>query len=236
MRKEPYMVGDFVHVYNRGNRKQPIVLDLKDQWRFLLMLRYFNDEYSPMNIFREINALWKSDFYGSFEWSASWPDHKPLVNIVCFTLVPNHYHFILEEIADGGITKFMRKLGTGMTNYFNTKYKESGRLFQGAFKAKRIDTENYLSYLTVYIQVKNVFELYPGGIKKAMENFEDAFEWAVKYPYCSLADYAGNRNSPIIEKSIAGDMFPSVEEYREFAKKCMFDMNLDDKLSKLIFD
>ena len=157
MRKELYTVGDFVHVYNRGNRKQQIVLDSKDQWRFLLMLRYFNDEYSSPNPLRD---LLKSDSNRSFDWPASWPSHKPLVNIVCFTLMPNHYHLILEEIAEGDITKFMRKLGTGMTNYFNTKYKESGRLFQGAFKAKRIDTDNYLSYLTAYIQVKNVFELY----------------------------------------------------------------------------
>jgi putative transposase len=199
------------------------------------MLRYFNDKYSSANTFREINDLWKSDFHKSFDWPAGWPAHKPLVNIVCFVLMPNHYHFILEEIVDGGITRFMRKLGTGMTNYFNTKYKESGRLFQGAFKAKTISSDNYLSFLTVYINVKNVFELYAGGIKKAMEEFDDAFRWAIEYPYSSLADYADNRNSPIIEKSIAGNMFSSAKEYREFVKQCMLDINLDDKLGKLIF-
>ncbi|OGZ79590.1 MAG: hypothetical protein A2528_01825 [Candidatus Staskawiczbacteria bacterium RIFOXYD2_FULL_37_9] len=233
MRKEPYTVGDFIHVYNRGNRKQPIVLDTKDQWRFLLMLRYFNDEHSSSNPLR---YLLKSDFNRAFEWPPDWPAHKPLVNIVCFTLMPNHYHLILEEISEGGITKFMRKFGTGMTNYFNTKHKESGRLFQGAFKAKRIDAENYLSYLTVYIQVKNVFELYAGGIKKAVNNFDDAFRWAVEYPYSSLADYADNRNSPIVEKSVAGGMFSSVGEYRNFSKQCMLNMNLQDKLGDLAFE
>lgn len=180
--------------------------------------------------------LWKSDFHRSFDWPANWPSHKPLVNIVCFALMPNHYHLILEEIVDGGITKFMRKLGTGMTNYFNTKYKESGRLFQGAFKAKTISSDNYLSFLNVYINVKNTFELYPGGIKKAISDFDTAFEWAVKYPYCSLADYTGNRNSPIIEKSILADMFSSLEEYKAFAKDCMLNMNLEDKLGNFTFD
>ena len=60
----------------------------------------------------------------------------------------------------------MRKLGTGMTNYFNTKYQESGRLFQGAYKARTVNNDEYLNTLSVYIQVKNLFEIYPKGFKK----------------------------------------------------------------------
>ena len=45
MRKEPFFVGDIVHVFNRGNSKQEIVRDDKDRKRFIQMLYYFNDEY-----------------------------------------------------------------------------------------------------------------------------------------------------------------------------------------------
>ena len=94
----------------------------------------------------------------------------------------------------------------------------------------------YFQYLSVYIQVKNIFELYPGGIQKAMEEFDKAYEWAVKYPYCSLADYAGNRNSPIIDKDILGEMFSKPEDYKEFARQCLLGMNLENKLGNLIIE
>ena len=239
MRKEPYNIGDFLHVYNRGNRKQPIVLDVRDSWRFLLAFRYFNDEYSSPVIFREIGDLWKSDFHRSGEglpWPKNWPRHKPLVNILCFSIMNNHYHLVLEEITAGGVTKFMRKIGTGMTNYFNAKYKESGRLFQGAFKSKRIDSDNYLSFLSVYVHLKNPLELYPGGLKKAVSEIDTAIKWVTDDPYNSFADYGSNRNSPIIKKSFLGDMFSSPKEYTAFAKDCMLNINLEDKVGKFAFD
>ncbi len=225
-----------MHVYNRGNRKEPIVLDSKDRWRFLQMLRYFNDEYSPPNVFRTLRELWKSDFYKRLDWPVGWPEHRPLVKILVFALMENHFHLLLREIHKGGITMFMRKLGTGMTNYFNTKYEETGRLFQGAYKAKIVDEAKYLDYVSVYIQVKNPFELYPGGLERALQEFNKGFEWAIRYPYCSLADYAAGRNSPIIDKDLFVGTSSDPNEYREFAKDCMLHMNLDERLAKLKFD
>lgn len=123
----------------------------------------------------------------------------------------------------------MKRIGTGMGTYFNTKYDEVGRLFQGPYKSKVVEEEIYLQYLSVYIQVKNVFELYPGGYEKAIKEFDKAYEWAIQYPYCSLADYAGNRNSPIVDKDILGELFTSPEKYKEFARQCLARVNLDEK-------
>ena len=263
MRVEPYEVGSFVHIYNQGNRKQPIVLNEKDKWRFLLMLRYFNDEYSPHEFSKELKTLIinKSSKGGGSgkpasplggeagfppsdkpfqelrDWPQGWPTHEPLVNIICFALMENHYHLILEEIKQGGVTRFMHKIGTGMTNYFNAKYEESGRLFRGPYKSKTIDKDEYLSYLSVYIQVKNPFEKYPkGGIERAIKEFDQAFDWALKDPYNSLAEYAGSRQSPIIKKSVLGKMFPSPQEYRDFAKQCILGMNFEQKIDHLIIE
>jgi len=131
---------------------------------------------------------------------------------------------------------FMRKLGTGMTNYFNTKYQEKGRLFQGAYKARLIDSDIYLKYLSVYIQVKNPFELYRGGLEKAAKEFDRAFDFAIDYPYCSLADYAGDRESPIIDKDLLGDLFPSKKDYKKFARECILRMSLEKRLGDLAID
>ncbi len=203
------------------------------------MLRYFNDEYSPFNIFRQLDNMWKSDFHGSkpLLWPSHWPERKPLVRISVFTLMNNHYHLLLQQLRDGGITKFIRKLNTGMAKFFNTKYKQTGSLFQGKYKAKVIDQDIYLMYLSVYIQVKNVFERYPeGGLSGALKNFDRAYNWAIQDPFTSLGDYAGKRNSPIIDKGVLKELFDSPEKYKEFAKQCMLKDNLDEKLNKLKID
>lgn len=131
---------------------------------------------------------------------------------------------------------FMKKLGDGMTGYFNLKHKETGRLFQGPYKSKIISEEIYFQYLSVYVQVKNVLELYPGGYERALQEFDKAYEWAIKYPYCSLADYAGERNSPIIDKDILGEFFSNPQKYKEFARQCLEQINLDEKLGKLALE
>ena len=121
----------------------------------------------------------------------------------------------------------MRKLGTGMTNYFNIKYQESGRLFQGAYKARTVNNDEYLKYLSVYIQVKNLFEIYPKGFKKALQEFDKAFDWAVQYPFSSLSVYnlnKANNTSSIITKDILSEIFPNTHGYKEFSKDCIVDI------------
>lgn len=237
MRKEQFSVGSFVHVYNRGNRKLPIVRDTKDRWRFLQMLFYFNNRFSPPNIFRELQRLFRSDLNKRpFVWPKSWPNRKPIVKIINFSLLENHFHLLLKETQAGGITMFMRKLGDGMTCYSNKKYQETGRLFQGAYKARLVDNDVYLKYLSVYIQVKNIFELYPGGFKKAIKEFDKAFDFTINYPYCSLADYAGDRESPIIDKDLLGELFLNQKNYKKFARECIFEINLEKELENIIKD
>ncbi len=237
MYREKITIDSFIHVYNRGNRKQEIVRENKDKWHFLEILYYLNDEFVSANPFREIEdplmTVINRPFSGRPDF---WPERKPLVKILCFSLMNNHYHLFLKEIREGGTSLFMKRFGTSMAKYFNIKYREQGRLFQGPYKTKVVTEEMYFKYLSVYIQVKNVFEMYPGGYEKAISEFDKAYEWAIKYPYCSLADYAGLRNSPIIDKDILGELFESSEEYKEFARQCLEQINLDNELGKLTLE
>lgn len=171
-----------------------------------------------------------------FAWPQSWPPRDPLVNIMAFALLENHFHLFLKEIKEDGVKTFMHRLGTGMASYFNTKYQEVGRLFQSSYKVRVVNEEIYLKYLSIYIQVKNIFEMYPQGLQVAVKEFDEAYEWAIKYPYCSLADYAGMRKSSIIDKDILGELFPKPKEYKEFARQCITGINLDDKLGKLTLE
>lgn len=239
MRKEPFTVGNYIHVYNRGNRKMPIVYDESDKWRFLKILRYFNNEYAPVQIFRELarlQKLQKSNFYNSFDWPKDWPPYKPLAKILSYHLAENHFHLFLKEMTSGGVTQFMRKLGTGFTNYINIKYKETGKVFQGSYKSKTIESEKYFQYLDAYIQVINPFELYPGGIEQSLKEFDKAFDFAINYPFCSLGESFGKRKLFIIDRDVLKDVFPDLKIYKEFARDALLVRNIREILGKLTID
>lgn len=224
MRKREFTIGNFVHVFNRGNRKQAIVRDFHDKWHFLQMLYYFNTSIPIANPFKSLKKQLKDGSRVRLIWPKRWPLQKPIVKVVAFALTDNHFHLLLKEITEGGIALFMQKIGVGMTAYFNKKYQETGRLFQGPYSAKVVNSDEYLRYLSVYIQVKNIFEIHPKGLDGCCQDFDKAFDWAVKYPYCSLADYVGESNNAIIDKDILGEIFLT-KKYKIFAKDCIFSMN-----------
>lgn len=249
MRVEPFTVDDFIHAYNRGNRKAIIFRDVNDRWRFLKILHFFNDEYSPPNFsrfttggkFEEVIKVRPQSLpLGNFKWPErpkEWPPRKPLVKILSYCLKDNHYHLLLKEITKGGISKFMRKLGDGFTCYSNLKYDEVGRVFQGPYRGKTIkkDMKN-LQYLDAYIQVFNVFEDYPGGIKKALKEFDKAFDFAMNSPFSSLGESFGKRNLEIIDRDILKEMFPNIEMYKKFVYDALLVRNAREILGKLTFE
>ena len=148
----------------------------------------------------------------------AWPDRSPLVEVIAYTLLPNHFHLILKETREGGVSQFMQKLGQSMTNHANGKYSEKGSLFQGAFKSKTCTDDRYMRYLFAYVMVKNTFEMYPeGGLAGAKENFESAWQWGMKYPFSSLSEYAGQRTTPILSKQTFQETFPK-NSFKTFAK------------------
>jgi putative transposase len=212
MRKEPYGVGSFVHVIHRGTRGAPIVRDTEDKQHFLLMLTHLNDEHQPTHWFRDVQ---RSDS-PLFERPNIWPEQKKLVNIIVFCLLDNHFHLLLEEIQEGGISKFMQRLGTSMSYRYNLKYGERGSLFQGSFRSRTIDTDTYFRYVIAYIQLKNTLDVY-GKKVRTKSDFEKAYTWASKYPYSSLADHTGVVQRPIIEKEFLIGLF-SPDVFKEFGK------------------
>ena len=249
IRVEPFTVGDFVHVFNRGNRKAIVFRDTNDKWRFLKILRFFNDEFSPPNFSRfaitgeieeVIGVRPQSLPSGKFEWPErpkDWPSRKPLVKILAYCIKNNHFHLLLKEITDKGITKFMRKLGDGFTVYSNLKYDEVGRVFQGSYRGRTItkDIKN-LQYLDAYIQVFNIFEDYPGGIEKALKEFDKAFDFAMNSVFSSLGESFGKRNLKIIDRDILKEMFPNVAMYKKFAYDALLVRNVREILGKLTMD
>lgn len=219
MRVEPHTVNSIVHVVKRGTRGLPIARDLQDKKRFPQLLYYLNDEYR--------DEYWERSIVGlaPFARPAQWPERHPFVKVLAWTLMPNHFHLVLKELCDGGIAKFMQKVCGSMTTHFNAKYNERGSLFQGAYRARTADLhgDTYLRYLAVYVMVKNPFELYPGGLARATEHFDEAYARASQYPFCSLGNYTGDATSAMVEKDIFGELFEQPADFKDFARECMRD-------------
>src|SRR3989344_4697111 len=147
MPKPDFIKEGIHHVYNRGVEKRTIFKQERDYLRFIHDLYEFNDSAPAVNT-NYYHNLSKSNFH-----KLERKPRKLLVEILCFCLMPNHYHLMLREKVEGGITEFMRKIGTGYTNYFNTKYERVGPLFQGKFKTVNIERQAHLLYLPHYIHL-----------------------------------------------------------------------------------
>lgn len=194
MRVEPHDVGSVMHIIKRGARGLPIVRDDTDRKNFLLILYYLNTQHQDQNWRTTIERT-------SFPlWPKSWPEREPLIGLWAYTLMPNHFHLIVQEIKEGGIAKFMQRLCGSMSAYANARYNEKGSLFQGGYKARAVNDDADLRWLASYVMVKNTFELYPGGLSKAVKEFERTWQWGVEYNFSSMGAYGSGEFPPLIQK------------------------------------
>lgn len=139
---------EFYHLYNRGVEKRSTFLSDHDRQRFLQTLSYYRFTNPPAKFSARNRPIFKIKTAGK----------SVFVEIVCFCLMPNHFHLIVKQVEEYGITKFVSKVLNSYTKYFNTKHGRVGPLFQGSFKAKRIETEDMLIHLSRYIHLNPLID------------------------------------------------------------------------------
>ncbi|MDP2668923.1 MAG: transposase [bacterium] len=204
MRKVRFADGEFYHIYNRGTDKRPIFLNSQDFQRFLQSMQEFNNQ-------KPIGSL----FENSFRDKAKLGNRvTKLVDIVCYCLNPNHFHLILKQRAEGGLSEFMHRLGSGYTRYFNIKYKRTGVLFQGKFKAKHITSNNYLLRAGAYVNQNNLVHKIRGSFYRS-----------------SWLEYVGN-GIGICSNSIILDQFKNIFEFKEFSEEALRGILEKKKIDK----
>src|SRR3989338_8690223 len=210
--------GRMYHVFNRGVEKRDIFLSDGDRWRFLQGLYLFNDESVSTNLlFRLEQEKGKMHFGILREYMAkAGMERKPLVRIAADCLKTNHFHLALKEVQEEGISRFMQKLGTGYTGYFNKKYERVGPLFQGRFKAVEVKNNDQLMYLIAYINVINPGQELEPELKSFARDPEEILRFAENYPWSTHLEYLGKRKSIIADKGAAGSLFATQKAYKEF--------------------
>lgn len=195
------------HIYNRGVDKRTIFMDGHDMQRFFQSMIEFNTA-DP------IGSLYENSFRQLGGPTPKLADEGTLVAIVAYCLNPNHFHFILKQTSDGGISEFMKRLSGGYTLYFNNKHGRNGSLFQGKFKSVHVDSNEYLLHLSAYVNLNDRVHQLGGPTPKLVGSKS------------SWGEYGGESNDvqPICEKDIILDQFDTLESYKEFAQATLEDV------------
>ena len=191
---------ELYHLLNRGVEKRNIFLDDRDRFRFVHGLGVFNN-VAPANNTTYFLEKDHNDFVSRY-------GKNPIVDIHAWCLMKNHYHLLLSERVENGISLFIRKLNIGYAKYFNKRYDRSGYLFQGRTKKIRINSDAYFLHILNYVHF-NPLDHMPGGREwrmRSIKNPAQAHAYLLKYRWSSYSDYCGKRNFPsLITKDLFGE-------------------------------
>ena len=195
--REPLAPKEFYHIYNRGTDKRKIFDSRADYERFLALL-YLSNTTDSIHINNHRHQ--GSTLVERLQIERA----EPLVSIAAYCLMPNHFHLLIQEHKEGGISKFMQKLITGYTMYYNIKNERSGTLFQGKFKSEHVGEDRYLKYLLAYIHLN------PSKLGKPEQ-----------YIYSSYADFVGEKRlqGKILDTAVLPEYFPSPKSFKKEMKE-----------------
>jgi len=189
--KRPSIVtGEIYHIVIRAIEELKLFRDQRDYFRMIHDLFEFNDEKSTSSYYRQEQNLTRIVLRHK--------NRECLVEVLAFCLMPNHVHLLVKQLRDGGISKFMRKIGAGYGGYYNKKYHRSGHLFQGKYRIVHIKSDKQLITVFVYIHTNPVAILVPNWKEKGIKGRElqKIIEFLENYQWSSYLDYLGNRNFP----------------------------------------
>ena len=173
------------HVFNRGAHKQPIFLDEFDHQRFQVLL-YIANCIGPIDAGKILQKYRGPSFADLFGLERSGDE---LVNVFAYSLLPNHFHLVLKQKGENGISMFMRKLCTGYSMYFNLKHDHSGTLFQGRFKSSHVNGDPCFEWLFAYVHLNPISIVEPQWREHGAKDVRRALEFLASYRYSSYFDY-----------------------------------------------
>jgi putative transposase len=219
IRNFEFSENEFYHVYNRGTEKRKIFMGKGDYERFVYLLYTANSD-TPVHL---------SNYQGYSLMEI--PRGETIVDIGAWCLMPNHIHLLLREKQAGGISIFMKKLLTGYSMYFNTKNQRKGALFEGTYKAKHLDYDQYLKYEFTYVHLNPISIIDSGWKEKHIEDKKKAKEFLDIYKYSSYLDYSGGDRpeAKILNKEAFPEYFETSADFQEMVEEWVnFDKNIKD--------
>lgn len=181
----------YYHIFNRGVEKRITFTNKRDFERFIETIDFYRMENPPSRFsFKNRPIILKKELKNEY-----------IVEIICFCLMPNHFHILAKQLKEEGITKFASQISNSYTKYFNIKYKRVGPLFQGSFKAVRIENDEQLLHVSRYIHLNPLIDY----LIKDLSN----------YKHSSYPEFIKNSNG-FCKKNVILSNFPKPFAYKQF--------------------
>jgi len=225
--KRFFEVGEYYHIFNRGVDKRLIFDDYFDMLRFYQSMQEFNT-IEPIGSIYE-NRHKRKKYSCGYPTTTKQDGDEKLVEIIAYCLNPNHFHLILKPLVIGGLSEYIKRLSGGYSRFYNLKKERGGFLFQGRFKAVHIDSESYLRFLSVYVNLN--FEVHQKFKNTKDENgkskklfFKSSWN---EYKKAKIIKKIGgaiiviNSENDICDKSMILSHFDSISSYKKFAKETL---------------
>ena len=211
-RKEKFANGEIYHIVIRAIDDNLIFEDKDDYYRGIFSIFEFNNS-KPIEIRLQREKRRTIKKHGGP--SSDNRDH--FVDILTFCFMPNHIHLLVRQLKDNGISKFMKKVGTGYGGYFNKKHNRKGHVFQNRFRAVHIKNEEQLKIVWAYINANSVSLIEPKWKEKGIRNFNKVIESLGNYKWSGYSDYIGQANFPsVTDRKLISDIIGGEGKCKEF--------------------
>lgn len=220
LRKIVLATDQIYHIYNRGVEKRPIFLNKRDYKRFMQITNYYRFANCPVK-FSQFK-IFSQDLRNELLDKLLMQSDKH-IEILAFCLMPNHIHFLCKQLKENGISKFISKLSSSYSHYFNTLNQRVGPLFQGNFKAVRIETDEQLVHTSRYIHLNPV------------SSYLLEFDLLESYDYSSYPEYTGRKDGFCNTEQILS-YFRSIQEYKDFVSNQVDYARELEKIKHLILE
>lgn len=202
-----YEENGYYHIYNRGVEKRNIFLDEQDYRVFLSYLKLY---LSPTDEIEKVPPSRKlKNYFGE-------------ADLMCYCLMPNHYHMLIRQYCTTTITGLIRSVSTRYAMYFNKKHRRTGHLFQGVYRAVTVESETQLLHLSRYIHRNpDPTGSNPVGL--------------VRYKYSSLSNYLGLAKQPWIRNEEIMSLFSTRDALNSYQSFIFESADLSD-MSQMLID
>lgn len=149
-RRQPIVTNQIYHVFNRGIASQPIFLKTRDYERFCNLTDFyrFSNPRLRYSYYNRLEIKQRQEFLSKLR-----SDGQKQIEIYSFCLMPTHFHFLIKEVENSGIQRFISNVQNGYAKYFNIRTKRSGALFQEMFKATLVETDEQFVHVARYIHL-----------------------------------------------------------------------------------
>jgi putative transposase len=216
---------EYYHLYQRGVDGRLVFEDEEDYLRFIVLL-FFANSTERVNLRSVRDRTFADQFVAE--------GTEKIVDIGAYCLMPNHFHVLVREIGEGGISKYMQKLMTAYTMYFNKKYGRKGSLFGSGYRAEHVTDDRHLKYLFAYIHLNPLSLHDPNWRKKGVTNKKTVQGYLQEYIYSGYLDWCGGDRSQcsILSPESFPQYFEEPDSFSEFIQEWVSFSELEHELFK----